>query len=75
MFALPSHHGTTFTPIIRASIPHRTDPAKIALPHPFFSIIIGPGKGVGYYIALSFAKAGCSALSISSRKEADLGSA
>lgn len=72
MSALPSHYGMTFTPTIHATIPANTDPSTTQLAPGFVAVVTGAGKGLGYQIALSYAKAGCSGLSISSRTPADL---
>lgn len=69
---LPTHYGHTFTPTIHTSIPPNIDPLNVRLPHPFVVVVTGAGKGLGWHIALAFAKAGCSGLSISSRTMGDL---
>lgn len=72
MSPFPPHYGITFTPTTHASIPPSLHPRSTTLPHPFIAVITGAGKGLGYHIALAYARAGCSGLSISSRTMADL---
>jgi NAD(P)-dependent dehydrogenase (short-subunit alcohol dehydrogenase family) len=68
----PAYYGTTFTPTTHTRVPSSLDPTKVSLPHPFIVVVTGAGKGLGYHIALAYAKAGCSGLSISSRTSSDL---
>jgi NAD(P)-dependent dehydrogenase (short-subunit alcohol dehydrogenase family) len=72
MANLPLHYGMSFTPTTHAQIPSNINPSNTALPTPFIVVVTGAGKGLGYHIALAYAKAGCSGLSISSRTSADL---
>jgi NAD(P)-dependent dehydrogenase (short-subunit alcohol dehydrogenase family) len=68
----PAYYGTNFTSTTHTTVPANTDPSKVHLPSPFVAVVTGAGKGLGYHIALAYAKAGCSGLSISSRTASDL---
>ncbi|KAG9199096.1 hypothetical protein G6514_009014 [Epicoccum nigrum] len=70
--ALPAHYGLTLTPTFHSQIPANLDPSTVTLPQPFIAVITGAGKGLGYKIALAYARAGCSGLAISSRTQEDL---
>jgi NAD(P)-dependent dehydrogenase (short-subunit alcohol dehydrogenase family) len=69
---LPRHYGISLTPTTHTHIPPSIDPSLTSLPSPFVVVVTGAGKGLGYHIALAYAKAGCSGLSISSRTSSDL---
>ena len=70
--ALPVHYGLTLTPTFHSQIPPNLNPSLVTLPHPFTVVITGAGKGLGYNIALAYARARCTGLAISSRTESDL---
>jgi NAD(P)-dependent dehydrogenase (short-subunit alcohol dehydrogenase family) len=70
--ALPAHYGLTFTPTFHSQIPANLNPNNVTLPKPFVVVITGAGKGLGYNIALAYARAGCSGIAISSRTREDL---
>tara|TARA_R110002003_G_scaffold140_4_gene12783 strand:- start:786 stop:1130 length:345 start_codon:yes stop_codon:yes gene_type:complete len=70
--ALPPHYAPTFTPTTHSTIPPNIDPRHVRLRAPFTVVVTGAGKGLGRHIALAYARAGASALSISSRTLADL---
>jgi NAD(P)-dependent dehydrogenase (short-subunit alcohol dehydrogenase family) len=72
MSNLPDYYAYSFTPTTHTSVPPSLSPSLTPLSHPSIVVITGAGKGVGYQIALSYARAGCSGLSISSRTMADL---
>ncbi|KAF2029511.1 NAD(P)-binding protein [Setomelanomma holmii] len=72
MSHLPTHYGMSFTPTIHAQIPANIDPSHVTLSRPFVVVVTGAGKGLGWHISLAYAKAGASALSISSRTMGDL---
>ena len=61
-----------FTPTIHSKAEGPTDPANVSL-HPNFVVCItGAGKGLGYHIALAYARAGAKGICISSRTQSDL---
>ena len=68
----PAYYGTNFTSTTHTKVAPNVDPAKVNLPKPFVVVVTGAGKGLGYHIALAYAKAGVSGLSISSRTASDL---
>jgi NAD(P)-dependent dehydrogenase (short-subunit alcohol dehydrogenase family) len=68
----PAYYGTNFTQTTHTKVPPNIDPSQTKLPHPFVAVVTGAGKGLGYHIALAYARAGCSGLSISSRTASDL---
>ncbi|KAH7066265.1 hypothetical protein BKA63DRAFT_426564 [Paraphoma chrysanthemicola] len=70
--SLPTHTGISFTPTIHSTIPPNIDPTSVTLPSPFVVVVTGAGKGLGWHISLAYAKAGASAISISSRTSGDL---
>ncbi|OAG12367.1 NAD(P)-binding protein [Paraphaeosphaeria sporulosa] len=70
--ALPAHYGLNFTPTFHSRIPANISHTASTLPQPFVVVVTGAGKGLGYHISLEYARAGCSALAISSRTESDL---
>ncbi|KAF2103945.1 NAD(P)-binding protein [Rhizodiscina lignyota] len=71
MSAPPDHWGNNFTTNhSRAEGP--TDPSNNQLPPNFVVVVTGAGKGLGYHIALAYAKAGAHGLCISSRTQKDL---
>ncbi|KAF2014021.1 NAD(P)-binding protein [Aaosphaeria arxii CBS 175.79] len=72
MNAPPAYMGMSFTPTIHSSVPPNLDPSKVTLPAGFVAAITGAGKGLGYQMALSFARAGATGISISSRTGPDL---
>jgi NAD(P)-dependent dehydrogenase (short-subunit alcohol dehydrogenase family) len=69
---LPPYYAYSFTPTTHTSVPPSLSPSNTALPHPFVVVVTGAGKGLGYQIALSYARAGASGIAISSRTMADL---
>jgi NAD(P)-dependent dehydrogenase (short-subunit alcohol dehydrogenase family) len=69
---LPPYYAYSFTPTTHTSIPPSLSSSNTALPHPFVVVVTGAGKGLGYQIALSYARAGASGIAISSRTMADL---
>ncbi|KAF2800297.1 NAD(P)-binding protein [Melanomma pulvis-pyrius CBS 109.77] len=70
--SFPPHYGLTLTPTIHSTLPDNLSPSKNRLPRPFIAVITGAGKGLGYHIALAYARAGASGISISSRTPSDL---
>lgn len=54
----PAYFGNTFTQTIHRKAEGVTDPAKNQLPPKYVVVITGAGKGLGYEIALAYAKAG-----------------
>lgn len=70
--SFPAHWGMKFTPTIHTHPSGPTDPSTIRLPPNFTVCITGAGKGLGYHIALAYARAGASNICISSRTRADL---
>jgi NAD(P)-dependent dehydrogenase (short-subunit alcohol dehydrogenase family) len=70
--SFPAHYGINFTSTIHAQIPENLSPGKNKLPQPFVAVVTGAGKGLGYHISLAYARAGATALSISSRTASDL---
>jgi hypothetical protein len=69
---LPPYYAYSFTPTTHTSVPPSLSPSNTVLPHPFVVVVTGAGKGLGYQIALSYARAGASGIAISSRTMADL---
>ncbi|KAF2435089.1 NAD(P)-binding protein [Tothia fuscella] len=70
--AYPAHYGSNFCPTTHSKAEGLTDPANNKLPANFVVVVTGAGKGLGYHIALAYAKAGASGISISSRTKKDL---
>lgn len=68
----PEHWGMKFTDTIHSKAEGPTDPRSIKLHSNFVVLVTGAGKGLGYNIALSYAKAGAKGIIISSRTQADL---
>ncbi|KAK5170941.1 uncharacterized protein LTR77_004085 [Saxophila tyrrhenica] len=69
---LPHTYGVNFTSTIHHSITGPTDPSNNKLAGPFVICVTGAGKGLGFQIALSYAKANATGLVISSRTTSDL---
>lgn len=67
-----THTGMDFTKRIHSKAEGPTDPANIQLPANYVVVVTGAGKGLGFHIATSYAKAGASGISISSRTKSDL---
>src|ERR1700679_4263893 len=68
----PEHYGFSFTKTLHSKAEGPTDPANIKLKKPFVVVVTGAGKGIGYHVALQFAKADASGIAISSRTQKDL---
>lgn len=68
----PDHWGWKFTKNIHTKPEGPTDPTSIKLHSNFVVLVTGAGKGLGYNIALSYAKAGAQGIIISSRTKSDL---
>lgn len=68
----PAHWAIHFTPTIHSRAEGPTDPASIALPANFVVCVTGAGKGLGYHIALAYARAGAKGIAVSSRTQSDL---
>lgn len=68
----PDHWGFKFTEKIHSKAEGPTDPNKIKLHSNYVVLVTGAGKGLGYNIALSYAKAGAKGIIIASRTQADL---
>jgi NAD(P)-dependent dehydrogenase (short-subunit alcohol dehydrogenase family) len=68
----PPYLGLNFTPTVHSKAEGPTDPVNNQLPPNYVVVITGAGKGLGYNIALAYAKAGASGISISSRTKSDL---
>jgi NAD(P)-dependent dehydrogenase (short-subunit alcohol dehydrogenase family) len=68
----PAYLGYTFTPTIHSKAEGLTDPLNNQLPPNYVVVVTGAGKGLGYNIALAYAKAGASGICISSRTQSDL---
>lgn len=64
--------GRSFTSTTHSKAEGATDPANNKLPANSVVIITGAGKGLGYHIALAYAKAGAHGICISSRTKKDL---
>lgn len=54
----PAYFGSTFTQTIHTKAEGATDPVNNQLPPKYVVVITGAGKGLGYEIAISYAKAG-----------------
>lgn len=70
--SFPDHWGMKFTPTIHNKAEGPTDPSSITLPPNFVVCVTGAGKGLGYHIALAYARAGAKGICVSSRTKADL---
>lgn len=68
----PDHWGFKFTETIHSKPEGPTDPNNIKLHSKFVVLVTGAGKGLGYNIALSYARAGAKGIIISSRTQSDL---
>jgi NAD(P)-dependent dehydrogenase (short-subunit alcohol dehydrogenase family) len=68
----PAHYGFFFTKTSHSKAEGPTDPQNIQLKNPFVVAVTGAGKGIGYRVALQFARAGASGIAISSRTQKDL---
>jgi enoyl-[acyl-carrier-protein] reductase (NADH) len=68
----PAHYGFFFTKTFHSKAEGPTDPQNIQLKNPFVVAVTGAGKGIGYRVALQFARAGASGIVISSRTQKDL---
>ncbi|TKA82740.1 hypothetical protein B0A55_01086 [Friedmanniomyces simplex] len=72
MIDLPQHWGVHFTPTVHTRAEGPTDPSNNNL-HPGFVVVVtGAGKGIGYHIALAYARAGAHGIVIASRTRSDL---
>ena len=70
--SFPAHWGMKFTPTIHSRAEGPTDPSNISLHSNFVAVVTGAGKGLGYHIALAYARAGAKGVCVSSRTQADL---
>lgn len=70
--SFPAHWGISFTPTIHDRAEGPTDPANIHLPPNLVVCVTGAGKGLGYHIALAYARAGAKGICVSSRTGSDL---
>lgn len=68
------HTGTTFTKTLHEHAEGPTLPENNRQPNntPFYVLVTGAGKGLGYAISTSYAKAGSTHICISSRTQSDL---
>lgn len=73
-FAPPASYGFAFTNNIHSKAEGPTDPTNNKADGDFVVCVTGAGKGLGFHIALAYAKAGASGLIISSRTQSDLDS-
>ncbi|KAK3683246.1 hypothetical protein LTR37_020421 [Vermiconidia calcicola] len=69
---IPPTAGIDFTKTIHNKVEGPTDPTNNKVIQPFVVCVTGAGKGLGFHIALSYAKAGASGIVISSRTQSDL---
>lgn len=70
---VPETSGANFTKTTHTNAEGSTDPANNRYDgKPFVVCVTGAGKGLGFHIALAYAKAGVSGLVISSRTQSDL---
>lgn len=65
-------YGLNFTSTLHDRPQGPTLPENNEVDSPFVVVITGAGKGLGYHIALAYARAGASGITISSRTESDL---
>ncbi|KAK4495142.1 hypothetical protein PRZ48_013469 [Zasmidium cellare] len=68
----PDHWGWKFTERIHTKPEGPTDPTNNKLHSNFVVLVTGAGKGVGFGIAISYAKAGAKGIIISSRTQSNL---
>ena len=68
----PALYGFAFTDTIHSKAEGLTDPSNNKAEGEFVVCVTGAGKGLGFHIALAYAKAGASGLIISSRTQSDL---
>jgi hypothetical protein len=68
----PAQYGVFSIKTTHSKAEGPTDPQNIQLKNPFVVVAIGAGKGIGYHVALQFARAGASGIAISSRTQKDL---
>ncbi|KAF2664992.1 hypothetical protein BT63DRAFT_428938 [Microthyrium microscopicum] len=67
---MPDRYGLSLTPTLHRRTERRTDPSNNQLPPGFVAVITGAGQGIT--MALSFAKAQASGISISSLTQPEL---
>ncbi|KAK5058811.1 hypothetical protein LTR84_011075 [Exophiala bonariae] len=69
---IPAYWGATFTPTLHHKAEGPTLPENNNISGDFIVVITGAGKGLGYHIAVAYARAGATGITISSRTQPDL---
>ncbi|KAK5691475.1 hypothetical protein LTR97_011468 [Elasticomyces elasticus] len=68
----PPEWGMDFTSTVHTHAEGPTDPKNNKVHSKFVAVVTGAGKGLGYHIALAYAKAGAHGIIIASRTQSDL---